>query len=89
LLIAINFSALKIQAGPIGAGGARWNIYRQQERIDLFQPLLQTLLIPSDLNRLKMSVKTWIRRSGKFGGLIGARAWEFKPVNFTVSLSGL
>ena len=89
LAINLKFSALKIQSGAVGSGGAKWNIYRQEERIDVFQPLLQTILVPEGTKRLKMVVQTWIRRRGRFFGLLKGRAWMWDPLEYSVSLSGL
>ena len=86
--VALNctFSVLEVQAGPIGAGGARWNLYRGRESIDTFQPLFQTLLVPRGTATLRFTIDTWVRGSGRFFGLVGAREWVYPPVTFDVSL---
>jgi hypothetical protein len=88
LALHLELSLLKVVAGPVGAGGARWDIYRTRERLDHFQPLVQTLLVPEDTERLHFEVETWIRRRGKFFGLISAREWTFPGQEFDVSLEG-
>jgi hypothetical protein len=86
LAIRCSFSVLEVQAGPVGAGGARWNIYRTSERIDVFQPLFQTLLIPRGVERLCISVEMWVRRPFRFLAWTKVRQWLYPPVTFDVSL---
>ncbi len=87
--LRMSLSFLRVQAGPVGAGGARWNVYRGAESIDSFLPLVQTILVPSGLDRLEMTVGTWVRRRGRWGGLRRARAWKAPPQAFEVSLAGV
>ena len=76
LSLRIEWSALEVQAGPIGTGGVRWNLYRQASRIDRHHRLLQTLLIPRETKTLTIEVDTWVRRRGGFFGLFGTREWS-------------
>jgi hypothetical protein len=89
LALSFSFCALKVQAGPVGAGGARWNLYRKGERIDLSQPLFHTLLIPSDTSQLNISIETWIRTPFQLFAWKRVRNWTYDPVEFEVSLQGL
>jgi hypothetical protein len=82
----LDLSLLEVQAGPVGAGGARWNLYRRGRRIDVTQSLVHTLTIPSGATQLRLRVTTWISESGLFGG--PATRWTFTK-RFTVSLQGL
>lgn len=88
LAIQFQFSIVEVQAGPIDPGGARWNLYRDAERLDRFQPLIQTLLLPDAVPSLDLEVNTWLRsRSGLFG--LGASQWNYPTQTFTVELEGL
>jgi len=89
LMLGIELNFLEVQAAPTSAGGARWNLYRQHERLDRFQPLLQTILVKRDTKSIDVKIKTWVRRTGWFGTGIGSRQWVQKPVRHTVSLEGL
>jgi hypothetical protein len=89
LAIQFDLSVLEVQAGPVGAGGARWNLYQAHERLDRFQPLLHTLLVPAGTQRLNLVVKTWVRSRARWLGLIKARQWSPPEERFEVSLEGL
>ncbi len=89
--VAIEFalSVLEVQAGPIGAGGARWNLYRGRRTIETNQPLFHTVLVPDGTNKIPVAVKTWVRRSGRFFGLIKPKHWDYPEQSFEVLISGL
>ena len=89
IAIDCKFSLLEVQAGPVGAGGARWNLYRQREAIDERQSLFHTILVPRHLKKLTVNVECWVRRSGRFFGLVGARHWEYPVQTYQVSLPDL
>lgn len=82
----LDLSLLEVQAGPVGAGGARWNLYRRGKRIDVTQSLVHTLTVPQGVTGLKLRVTTWICESGFLGG--PATRWTFART-FPVSLEGL
>ena len=54
--IRYEFRVLKVQAGPVAPGGARWNLYRQDRPLDDFHPLLQTLLVPRGVRGVTVEV---------------------------------
>lgn len=89
LALRLDFSLLQVQAAPLGAGGARWNLYRRAERLDRFQPLVQTLLVPEGTTRLALRLTTWVRRRGWFFGLLRGREWISRPERYEVSLERL
>jgi hypothetical protein len=89
LAITCRFSVVAVQAGPLAAGGVRWNIYRAKQSIEAFQPLFQTLRVPSGVKTLQFEVETWIRGSGYLFGLLGARHWHYPAQTFQVSLEGV
>jgi hypothetical protein len=89
LSLRADFAVLDVQAGPVGAGGARWNLYRTGARLDRFQPLVQTLLVEPGIRALPMSVTTWVRRRRSLRGLGGTRHWDYQPQAYEVSLEGL
>jgi hypothetical protein len=89
LALHVEFSVVKVEAGPIGTGGARWNIYRVDQRVVGFQPLIQTILVPDKTRKLKVTVQPWVARRGMLFGLIGSRKFIPPPTDFEVSLEGL
>jgi hypothetical protein len=89
LSISFIFNLLRVQAGPVGAGGIRWNFYRQDQRLDGFQPLLQTIMVPKDTRSLNVRITTWVRGRARWLGLGTARTWTPPAREFEISLSGL
>ena len=89
IAIDCSFSVMKIQAGPVGNGGARWNLYRADERIDLHQPLFHSLLVPAGTESIQLTIETWIRRSQRLFRWRSPRQWLYPPIDFDVSLEGL
>ena len=82
--IRYDFRVLKVQAGPVAPGGARWNLYRQDRPLDDFHPLLQTLLVPRRARGLTVEVQAWAREAGFLGP---GREWTFEPRTYRVSLT--
>jgi hypothetical protein len=82
--IRYEFRVLKVQAGPLAPGGARWNLYRQDQPLDDFHPLLQTLLVPRSARTLDVEVQAWAREAGFLGP---GREWTFEPRSYRVSLA--
>ena len=89
LALQVNYSVVKVLAGPIGAGGVRWDIFRQDDPLEEFHPLLQTVMLPMKTEKIKLQIKTWIKRAGLFGTRIGSKQWITDPLDFEVSLEGL
>ena len=85
--LASTWSVLDVQAGPVGSGGARWNIYRTTKRVDLGQTLLQTILIPKGIRELHVSVSTWIRCTRRMFVWNKPIQWTFPKTEFRVSLT--
>ena len=85
LAISMTLTLRSIQAGPVGAGGVRWNIYRQKNRIDEMQALFQTLLVPKDVKILNVEVQTWVRSKGFLG--IGSKQWQSPWRAFALELA--
>lgn len=86
IAVQCRFSVLEVQAGPVGAGGARWNFYRSRESVEGYQPLFQTMIVPKGIGALRFTIETWIRRSGRFFGLLKSRHWTYEPQTFDVAL---
>lgn len=82
--IRYEFRVLKVQAGPVAPGGARWNLYRQDRPLDDFHPLLQTLLVPRRARDVTVEVEAWAREAGFLGP---GREWTFEPRTYRVSLT--
>jgi hypothetical protein len=86
LSLHLELSALEILAGPVGAGGVRWDLYRQASRLDRHHRLVQTALVPTSLTRLTLTLTTWVRRRGWFFGLFGTRQWSPPPRTYTIAI---
>jgi hypothetical protein len=85
--IRLTLGLVQVQAGPVGAGGARWNLYRHGQDLRRSQALVQTVLVPDDLERLEVSVRTWVRKRSWLGGLRRAHQWISKPERYQLSLT--
>jgi hypothetical protein len=89
LALSYRLSALEVQAGPVGAGGARWNLYGRGKRLDLHQPLFHTVLVPADTPSLVIEVEGWVKRRRGLADVVGGRSvrlWTYGPRAFTVAL---
>ncbi|MBN1608252.1 MAG: hypothetical protein JW940_16590 [Polyangiaceae bacterium] len=73
LALSLTLTLRAVEAGPVGAGGVRWNIYHHKERLDCYQALFQTLLVRDSEQQLGFRIRTWIRSHGLFG--LGAKQW--------------
>lgn len=83
--LAINFtvSVPKVISGlGDGHGGAEWNLYAQDKRLEGYQALLQTVLLPKGVKRLRLGVTGWAREAGFFG----PKEWIFETATFDVDL---
>jgi hypothetical protein len=89
LSLQLEWSAVEVQAGPVGSGGVRWNLYRQGQRIDRYHRLMHTLLVPRGTRTLTFEVDTWVRRHGLLGGLFGTRHWQSPRREFTLNVETL
>jgi hypothetical protein len=87
--ISLRLALVKVEAGPIGAGGVRWNVYRTDEAVVGFQPFVQTLTVPAGTKALELRVQPWVVRRGYFFGLVGTRKFIPGPTTFRVSVEGL
>jgi hypothetical protein len=82
--IRLNFGVMTVVAGPVAAGGARWQLYRRGSELQRFQPLVQTLLVEKGAAALTMTVKTWVRRPRRIFGK--ARHWDLPSQSFDLPL---
>lgn len=81
-----EISFVQVQAGPIGEGGAGWNLYKKGQRIDIQHPLLHTLLAPNGTKALKVKINAWVREPRRFFRVLRGREWRFPSVDYAVSL---
>jgi hypothetical protein len=84
LRIRFTMSVPKVIAGPDAAGGAGWQLYAQDRRLEGHQALLQTLLVPKGADRLRIEVVSSVAAAGWFG----PRQWTFETASFDVPLGG-
>lgn len=87
--LRMQLSLRKVVGAPVGAGGAMWKLYRQDEPIDRPHTLLQTLVVAPGTSSLPCTVKTWAKQAGFLGMRLGAKYWEYPDQHFEISLDGL
>jgi hypothetical protein len=86
--LAIHFvlRLLKVQAGRFGTGGAKWNIYNQDDPVDGEHTLLQTITVDPSVTKFRTRIVTWVRKRGFLGGSFGGKTWTAEPVTYDISL---
>jgi hypothetical protein len=89
LSLHMTISLRKVVGAPVGAGGAQWKMYRQDEKLDKPHTLLQTILIDSKTENIQCRIKTWAKQAGWLGTGWGAKFWSYKDQIFDISLAGL
>jgi len=82
LRIKFTLSVPKVIAGPDANGGAGWQLYAQDRRLEGHQALLQTLLVPKGAKRLRIEVVSSVAAAGWFG----PREWRYETASFDVAL---
>lgn len=83
LSISFTLSVPKVISGAGDAhGGAEWNLYAQDKRLEGQQTLLQTVLLPKGVKQLRLGVTGWAREAGLFG----PKQWVFETATFLVDL---
>jgi hypothetical protein len=82
LRIRFTLSVPKVIAGADARGGARWQLYSQDRRLDGHQALLQTLLVPKGTRRVRVDIISSVAAAGWFG----PRQWRFETESFDVDL---
>jgi hypothetical protein len=87
--LRMTLSLRKVVGAPVGAGGALWKMYRQDEPLDRPHTLLQTVLVAEGTREIRCTVKTWARQAGLLGTRLGAKFWSYDDEEFIVSLEGL
>jgi hypothetical protein len=85
LSIRFTVSVPRIISGPgDGYGGAEWNLYAQDKRLEGYQALLQTVLLPEGVKQVRIDVTGWVREAGLFG----PKEWVFETATFAVDVDG-
>jgi hypothetical protein len=87
VILKCDMRFVTVQAGPVGAGGARWNLYRHGQDLRSAQLLFQTVLVPRDVDELVVKLETWVRKRGFFGGRWGAQEYRYPTETYTLSLT--
>lgn len=82
LRIRFTLSVPKVIAGADARGGAKWQLYAQDRRIDGHQALLQTLLVPKGTKRVRVDIVSSVAAAGWFG----PRQWRFETESFDLAL---
>jgi hypothetical protein len=85
LRIRFTLSVPKVIAGTEARGGARWQLYAQDRRLDGHQAMLQTLLVPKGTKRIRTEIVASVAAAGWFG----PREWRFETETFDLALDGL
>lgn len=84
--VSMKITLRKVVGAPVGAGGAVWKMFRQNEQLDQPHTLLQTVLFAEGATSLRCTVKTWAKQAGWLGTRWGARFWPYEDQPFEISL---
>lgn len=84
LRIQFTMAVPKVIAGPDANGGAGWQLFAQDRRLEGHQAMLQTLLVPKSAKRLRVEVVSSVAAAGWFG----PREWKYETASFDVPLDG-
>ena len=82
--IQFTMSVPKVISGPDANGGAGWQLFAQDRRLEGHQALLQTLLVPKSAKRIRVEVVSSVAAAGWFG----PREWRYETASFDVPLDG-
>jgi hypothetical protein len=82
--IQFTMSVPKVISGPDANGGAAWQLFAQDRRLEGHQALLQTLLLPKSAKRIRVEVVSSVAAAGWFG----PREWRYETASFDVPLDG-
>ena len=85
LALHFRLRLLKVEAGRVGAGGAKWNFYEQDSPLNGEQMLFQTLTARPGAAAFRARITTWVRSRGFLG--FGSVFWQSEPEEFEVRLS--
>lgn len=81
---SLNVQALRVQAARSGSGGADWNLYHRGKDLARTQVLVQTIVLPRSVDRLRVRVETWIRRKTPLNVNRKANQWTPPPVEHDI-----
>ena len=84
--VSMTITLRKVVGAPVGAGGAVWKMFRQNEPLDQPHTLLQTVMFAEGAKSLRCTVKTWAKQAGWLGTRWGARFWPYEDQRFEISL---
>lgn len=87
--LRLRVTLRKLVGGPVGVGGAKWTLYRQDERLDQSHALVQTLVVAPTTRPLRCVIKTWAKKAGWLGTGFRSRKWVYDDVEFEIPLTGL
>jgi hypothetical protein len=82
LRISFTLSVPKVISGPDASGGAGWQLYAQDRRLEGRQALIQTQLVPKGTTTIRIEVQSSVAAAGWFA----PREWHFDNVTFDVPL---
>jgi hypothetical protein len=89
LSLHFGISSRKVVGAPVGAGGALWKMYFQDERLDKPHALFQTMVVTPGTKHIKCTIRSWAKQAGWLGNNWGARFWTYEDQKFEISLEGL
>lgn len=89
LSLSMKLTLQKIVGAGFGAGGAKWDLYRQDEPLSVPHVLLQTLVVPEGTQRFRARVRLWAKKAGWFGTRFRALLWRYPEQEVEILLEGL
>lgn len=85
--IRMKLSLRKVLGAGVGTGGAKWQMYRQDEPLEKPHVLLQTLLVPDNRREFKAEVRYWAKK-GFVGTRFFSRLYTYPAQTYIIDLRG-
>jgi hypothetical protein len=85
----VKFLAVKVIAGPVASGGAKWQFYREGQELAQAQHLFHVVLIPPGNGQLRIQAQATVTCRTWYGKKSAPMLWRAEPVVQTISQADL
>lgn len=85
----VKFMAVKVIAGPVVGGGAKWQFYREGQELAQSQHLFHVVLIPPGNGQLRIRAQATVTCRTWYGKKSAPLLWRAEPVVQTISQADL
>jgi hypothetical protein len=89
LSLRLTITLQKVIGAGFGRGGAKWDLYRQDEPLSVPHVLVQTLVVPEGTRSFRARVRMWAKKAGWLGTRFRGKLWPYPPQEIEISLRGL